>query len=327
MTHLEIKHLRMIRMIDRTNNLTRAAENLFVSQPALSQQLKDIEGKLGAALFSRTGKNMILTRIGKKLLSYSEHILATIEEAELEVQKIVKGEQGELKIGVRCLFCYKWLPEVIKLFQGKFPNVDLNIGNSFEPEKDLISKKWDIAISTSPILNCNISYTPLFEDEFLCVMSDEHPLSRKKFLEIKDFEGMDMISMVEKSGPSFYRFFFKNKGIKPGRHMTITHPDAVVELVEAGLGIAILPKWFIAPYTGLKQIRTCSLTSKKTRLQWKASFLKERTILPYQEEFIKIIKSYPITNSAPILMHRDKYSSLGSASLNTNNKNAPDKNR
>ncbi len=107
---------------------------------------------------------------------------------------------------------------------------------------------------------------------------------------------MDKISLVEKTGPSFYRFFFKDKGVRLRRYMTITHPEAVVDLVEAGLGIAILPKWFIIPHTGTKQIHTCHLTSKKTRLQWKASFLKENIIPAFQKEFIKIITSYPITD-------------------------------
>ncbi|MCP4163465.1 MAG: LysR family transcriptional regulator [Deltaproteobacteria bacterium] len=295
MMHLEIKHLRMIRMIALTNNLTRAAEKLFISQPALSQQLKDIESKLGTVLFTRTGKNMILTRVGKKLLNYSKIIIDQIEEAELEVQKSVNGEEGELKIGVRCLYCYKWLPGVIKLFQDKYPNIDISIGNSFDPEKDIISKLYDIAIATSPVLNKKIASTPLFEDEFLCTMSDEHPLSKKKYLDYKDFHGVDMISMVDKAGPSFYNLFLKSKGVKPGRYMTITYPDAVVDLVEAGLGIAILPKWFISPYTKKKQIKTCHLTSKKTLLTWKASFLNEKST-SYQKEFIKIITSYPIIN-------------------------------
>ncbi len=295
MMHLEIKHLRMIRMIAMTNNLTRAAEKLFISQPALSQQLKDIESKLGTVLFTRTGKNMILTRVGKKLLNYSKIIIDQIEEAELEVQKSVNGEEGELKIGVRCLYCYKWLPGVINLFQDKYPNIDISIGNSFDPEKDLMSKEYDIAIATSPILNKKISSTPLFEDEFLCTMSDEHPFSKKKYLDYKDFHGVDMISMVDKAGPSFYNLFLKSKGVRPGRYMTITHPDAVVDLVEAGLGIAILPKWFIYPYTKKKQIKTCHLTSKKTLLTWKANFINEKSTA-YQKEFIKIITSYPIIN-------------------------------
>ena len=76
--------------------------------------------------------------------------------------------------------------------------------------------------------------------------------------------------------------------------MTITHLEAVVELVEAGLGIAILPKWFIAPYAATKKIHTCHLTSKKTRLQWNASYLKDNAISAYQTAFINSIISYPI---------------------------------
>jgi LysR family transcriptional regulator for metE and metH len=292
--HLEIKHLRMIRMIARTNNLTLAAKNLHISQPALSQQLKDIEGKLGAGLFYRTGKSMILTRIGKKLLGYSEDIIKKVEAAEQEVAKSITGVKGELKVGVRCLFCYRWLPGVIVRFQHVYPNIDLTVGNSPDPEKDLMSGTFDITVSTAPVLNPRLDSAPLFEDEFLCVMSDEHPLSRKPFLEADDFEGQNMIAMVEKSGPSFYRFFFENKGIHIGRYMTVTHPDAVVDLVEADLGIAILPRWFIEPYKEKKQISTCSLTSGKTRLQWNASFLKDDNRPVYLQVFIEMISSMPL---------------------------------
>ena len=295
MTLLEIKHLKMLRMIDETNNLTQAAKKLFISQPALSQQLKDIEMKLGTPLFLRTKKNMIMTRVGKKLLNHAKVILEEIEKAELEVEKAVNGEKGDLRIGVRCLFCYTWIPKVIKQFQDKYPNVDLTIGNSMDPEKDLMLKNCDVVISTAPFENRDIGFIPLFEDEFLCVMSKDHSLSHRKFLEIEDFDGADMISMVEKTGPSFYKYFFENKGVRLRRYMTITHPEAVVELVEANLGIALLPKWFIAPYVASKNIHTCRLTSKKTILQWRAGFMKEKSMPPYQREFINIITSNPIT--------------------------------
>jgi len=296
MMYLEIKHLRMLRMIARTNNLTKAAGNLFISQPALSQQLKDIETKIGTPLFLRTGKNMVLTGIGKKLLNRAHIIIDEVEKAEREVAQAVNGEKGELKIGVRCMFCYKWLPTVIKQYQNKYPNVDLDIGNSLQQEKDLLSKTFDITISTSFAVNHKISFAPLFKDEILCVMSDEHPFSQKKFLEIEDFNGTDMIAMIEKAGPSFYNFFFKNKNVQLRRYMTIPHPEAVVDLVEAGLGIALLPKWFVSPYTLKKHIHTSHLTSKKTLLQWNAGYLKDKTMPPYQDEFIKIISSHAITN-------------------------------
>jgi len=89
MMYLEIKHLRMLRMIARTNNLTKAAGNLFISQPALSQQLKDIETKIGTPLFLRTGKNTVLTGIGKKLLNRAHIIIDEVEKAEREVAQAV----------------------------------------------------------------------------------------------------------------------------------------------------------------------------------------------------------------------------------------------
>ena len=129
MADLEIKHLRMIRMIARTNNLTKAAEKLFISQPALSQQLINIENRIGAKLFFRNGKNMVLTKIGNKLLNSAHIILDEIDKAEKEVAKEVHGENGELKICIRCVFCFKWIPSVVKEFQIKYPNIDIIIDN------------------------------------------------------------------------------------------------------------------------------------------------------------------------------------------------------
>lgn len=291
MTHLEIKHLRMLDMITRTNNMTRAAENLHISQSALSQQLKDIEHKLEAGLFFRTGKKMVLTRIGKKLLERGRPIIDRIERAELEVARTVNGETGELKIGVRCVFCYQWLPDVIKKFRDKFPNVDIEIGNSIFPEKDLISGRFDIAISAAEKMDKRIAYTPLFEDDMLCTMSSGDRFSRKKCLEPRDFHGADMIALVEKSNHSFYQELLFDQGIQPRRYMTIAHPGAMVELIAAGLGIGMLPGWFVTPHTKTKDIVTCPLTANGMRLEWKATYLKGNPVPPYQKEFLRIINT------------------------------------
>jgi LysR family transcriptional regulator for metE and metH len=100
MSNLEMRHLRMIKTIAETGNLTKAAYKLCISQPALSQQLKDIEEKLGTNIFFRTKKKMILTEIGKKLLQTANTVIEEINRAEMEVSKAVYGDAGELKIGV-----------------------------------------------------------------------------------------------------------------------------------------------------------------------------------------------------------------------------------
>lgn len=300
MAHLEIKHLRMVQMITRTGNLTRAAVNLNITQSALSQQLKDIEEKLGTPLFFRTGKKMVLTRVGKNLLGRGEKIIEEMELAELEVAKAVNGEKGELKIGVRCMFCYKWLPDIITRFHEKYPNVDIEISNSMIAEQDLLAEKYDMVITALPEKDHQVSYIPLFQADLLCAMSTQHRLSKKKFLEIDDFQDMDIISLTEKSNNPFYQYFLVPNNIRPRRYMTIAQPEAIVELLGAGLGISVLPDWFIEPHIAEKNLHCCPLTARGITLQWKAALLKTEKPPAFQREFIQLIQkqSIPIVHAA-----------------------------
>jgi LysR family transcriptional regulator, regulator for metE and metH len=80
---------------------------------------------------------MILTPTGRKVLKTAERVIDAIENTELEIARIVKGARGTLKVGTRCIFCYKWLPDVMGIFQEKFPNVEVEIGNSTDLQKKL----------------------------------------------------------------------------------------------------------------------------------------------------------------------------------------------
>ena len=250
MADLEIKHLRMIRMIAMTKNLTKAAEKLFISQPALSQQLINIENRIGTKLFFRNGKNMVLTKIGNRLLNSAHIILGEIEKAEREVAQEVHGEKGELKIGIRCVLCFKWIPSVVKEFQIKYPNIDIIIENSLYAEDALISKKYDLVITStpSPLIKNKVFHVQLFENELVCVMSAGHPFCNRKHLNVEDFEGVDYIALTD-TGINYFR----DRGVNIRRFLTIPYPETIVDLVETGSGIALLPKWYIYPYTLTKK--------------------------------------------------------------------------
>ena len=197
MNHLEIKHLRMICAIAETGNMTRAAEKLFISQSALSQQLKDIEGKLKVDMFFRTRKKMILTPIGKKLSETARQVIATVEDRELEIARIVSGDQGELKVGTQCIFCYKWLPRVMLSFQHKFPNIEFEIGNSSDLAAELETKRYDLIITAAALKDDNYDYLPLFADQMVCIMPQDHPLSSRSWIRFRDFNGLNLISHAE----------------------------------------------------------------------------------------------------------------------------------
>jgi LysR family transcriptional regulator for metE and metH len=289
MNHLEIKHLRMICAIAEFGNMTRAAEKLCISQSALSQQLKDIEGKLKTDLFFRTRKKMILAPIGKKLLETAQQVIGTMEDAELEIAKIVSGDRGELKVGTQCIFCYKWLPRVMRIFQNKFPNIEFEIGTSNDLAQELESKRYDLVIVASAPIDDNYACLPLFADQMVCIMPPDHPLSSRSWIRFEDFSGFNLISHAERAFNRFYQLVLKPRGVEPKRLMTVGQPLAMIELVASGFGISVFPRWAVSSALETDGITARPITRNGFPLTWQAVFLKNSRRPVFQKEFINIV--------------------------------------
>lgn len=292
--HLEVKHLRMIRAIAETGNMTRAAGMLHITQSALSQQLKDIEGKLMVDLFFRTPKKMILTPVGKSLAGKAVQIIETIEEAELEVAKTVSGDRGELKVGTHCVFCYKWLPRVIRKFQEKFPCVEFEIGNSYDPPGELEEKKYDLIVTVVPLPDDKFFFRPLFTDRMVCIMPKEHPLSPGSFVRLEDFSGCSLIAHSEKEVNRFYQLVLKPKGIHPKRIMAVGQPQAIIEMVASGFGISVVPAWTISESAEVERMAVRQITKGGFPVTWNAVMMKNQQPPVFLQEFINIIEKMNI---------------------------------
>lgn len=290
MNFLELRHLRMVRAIAETGIMTRAAENLFITQSALSQQLKDIENKLKVDLFYRTPKQMILTPSGKKLLATAEQVIGCLEDAELDIARTVQGETGELKVGTQCIFCYKWLPGVLEKFQTRFPNVEFELGTAGPVDLELESKRFDIVITGTQGRMEFHDHTPLFNDQMVCIMPPDHPLCARSFVRPQDFQGTCMISHAEKEKNNFYQLFLKPQGIRLKRFMAVSQPQAMMEMVAAGFGLAVLPAWAAGSFLDTGRICARPITRAGIMVTWYAAFLKNGNPPPvFQTEFIRIL--------------------------------------
>lgn len=299
MNHLEVKHLRMLTAIAESGNITKAAQRLCITQSALSQQLKDIEGKLGVAFFYRTSKSMLLTPVGKKLLEAARRIILAVEEAEFEVARSVAGEQGELKVGVQCIFCYKWLPGVVQSFQEKFPQVEFETGQSRDLTGDLESKRFDCVITAAATLDERFLCLPLFADQLVCIMAADHPLTTKAWIAYEDFASFNLISHSEKEASRFYQLALKPLGIEPKRFMPVGQPQAIVEMVAAGLGLGIFPRWAISGALATGGIAARPIGKTGLPVTWFAAFLKNGGQLTiFQQEFVNLISRMKIDERA-----------------------------
>lgn len=292
--NLEIKHLRMIQAIAETGNMTNAATKLYISQSALSQQLKNIEEKLQVTFFFRTQKKMVLTQSGKTLLQTANDVLQSIDATELELAKLSAGEQGELKVGTHCIFCFKWLPDVLQRFQKKFPNIDIEIGTSHEPTMELDEKVFDIIITGKTLSEKDYHCQPLFQDQLVCIMHKNHPLHEQQYIAPSDFMEMNLISHAEK-GSRILDLVLGPSQAEPKRLMTIGQPQAILELVAANLGVAVFPLWALQSDRPHTSIITRPISQSGLPLTWSAVSLKNDAIPIFQQEFIRIIKRMNIS--------------------------------
>lgn len=285
----------MLSAISESGNMTRAAEKLCITQSALSQQLKDIEGKLGTGLFFRTRKKMIVTEVGRQLLETATQVLETLDQAEQDISRKISGERGELKVGTQCIFCYKWLPQVMHLFQQKFPGVEIEVGNSSDLSAELLNKKYDLIISGAVSPGELHTSVPLFQDQLVCVMKADHPLSACGFIQFDDFHGNNLISHAEKGRNRFYQQILKPKGIEPKKIMNVGAPQAIIEMVAAGFGISIFPRWAIAEALKTWPLVCRPISPRGLPLTWHAVYLKHANIPIYQQEFLRNISKLNVT--------------------------------
>lgn len=237
---------------------------------------------------------MILTPTGRKLLSIADQVLENLEAAELEVAKLVSGESGELKVGTQCIFFYKWLPRIMEKFHDRYPKIDFEIGNSNDIDLELESKMFDFIIAAAYRAETKYSYAPLFKDQLVCIMPEDHPLSAQAYVRLEDFSRLRLISHTEKAKNRFYQLVLKPKEIEPERFMSVGHPQAILEMVASGFGVSIFPRWAVAGSPETYPIAALPITKSRLSLTWQAVWLPNNNMTGFQKEFIDLIRKMNI---------------------------------
>lgn len=298
---MEIRHLKLVKTVAEEGNLTSASKKLFVTQSALSHQLKEMENKLGAPLFQRINKKMVLTQVGNRILNSAKVILSELQKAEHDVRRFVSGEVGMLRISTECYTCYHWLPSLLKSYHKHFPNVNvvINADATRKPIQFLLQGQLDLAIvsclQSDQKGDHNLSYTKLFSDEMVVVMHKRHRFADKKAIQPEDFRDEHLIVYT---APIEFLDIFQRvlipAGVTPKKTTTIQLTEAIIEMVKAELGITVLAGWAVKPYLQSKQLVTVPLTGPGLRRTWYAVTINERKPPQYLQSFIEHLVEHPI---------------------------------
>ena len=298
--HLEVRHLKLVETIAKEGGLTKAANRLHVTQSALSHQLRDIEDKLGAPLFLRLNKKMLLTQAGERLLSSAPAVLEELKRAEEDIHQIALHRDGILRISTECYTCYHWLPRVLKSFSREFPRVEVRIvaEATRRPVEALLDGRLDLAITSSITRNKKLIFKPLFKDEIVVIVSPDHPLASRPFVSARDFASEHLlIYAVPKEDLSIYQKILIPAGVTPKHVSRVELTEAIIEMVKAGLGIGVMARWAVTPQLKAGTLRALPLTARGFHRRWNAAMIRHKATPPYVSSFVELLASNSIIES------------------------------
>ena len=295
--HIEFRHLRTIKAIHEAGGVARAADQLNITQSALSHQVKGLEDQAGVELFVRRSKPLKLSAAGMKLLRLADRILPEIQALQDEFAGLVSGKAGRLHIAIECHACFEWLFPVLEKFRHAWPDVDVDIrpGLAFGALPALQKEEVDLVISSDPEVLPGVDFTPLFDYEPVFVASASHPLAAKTFVEAEDFRGETLITYpVDRSRLDVFTELLTRAKVEPRAIRQVELTAVILLLVASSRGVAVLPDWVVREVRYHSDYVTRPLTAQGVTKRLYAATRSEETTMPYMAHFMRLGRTEPM---------------------------------
>lgn len=279
---MELRQLRYFVALSEELSFTRAAKKLHVSQPPLSFQIASLEDELGARLFNRTSRSVVLSEAGIAFLPHALVVLARLDEAARHVQRVAAGLEGRVQVGLAGSHFFGPFPKFIAQFRSLRPAIEVAL-HEMTPNHQLGAlqdARLDLCVSRNPMTNdARISAKLLWHDPVVVVLPPGHRLSGRRRLALGDLKNEDFVSLRLDSSP-----FANNvleacsaQGFTPRIVQQVVELPAAVNLVAAGLGVALVPLSLVKLRQGavhfctLKKSASTATLNGDVYLLWRAN--------------------------------------------------------
>jgi DNA-binding transcriptional LysR family regulator len=244
MLPLSLRQLQVFESVARHLSHSRAAAELFLSQPAVSMQIKQAEQTIGLPLFEQAGKKLFLTEAGREMLRYARSMLQLMQEMETVFDEMKGLERGHLNISVVSTANY-FMPQLLAKFIGAHPKikVSLSVANRDAVIKQLAENIADLAIMGQPPEGTDMVAEPFMQNPLVVIAAPTHPLARTKKIQPRQLMSETFLLREQGSGTRgvVERFFASHKLPLPA-HMEMDTNEAIKQSVQAGMGIGIISR-------------------------------------------------------------------------------------
>ena len=275
-------------------SFTRASQQLYVAQSAISRKIKLLEDELGEPIFQRVNKRVYVTPAGETLLRYARKIFQDLRNAKLEISELAHLDRGQLRVGAGMLACTYILPPVLEKFKALHPRIELEVVTA--PTDALLVKlrenSIELGVFTLPIEHSNLEVVPIATEEMVVVTSPKHSiLSKKTWIKAEEIQDHPLILFPKGARTrNVLDEFFRRAGITPRVAMEAENVATIKPLVKIDLGISMIPLRSVADELKRRELHCLRIRDHKVTRQVGLVYHKSDHLPRVLLELIRLFK-------------------------------------
>ena len=301
---MDFRDLTYVIAIAKYQNITRAAESLYISQPTLTKFLQHLESDIGQKLFKKLGNQFVLTYAGERYVARAQEILNMKKELDREMGDIIKNNAGSLKIAFPVMRGTYMLPCTLPVFNKMYPNVTVDVleAHSSKLENMVLQGEADLAFFNMPVKDANIDYEIIKHEELILVMAANHPLAKADgkrkggkypWIDLNHLRNEEFIMQLpgQRTRQTVDRIF-REYGFFPKIKLQTSNISAAVNLAASGYGPFFVTESHLNHIHVEKKLACFSVGEFGQAVDFVAAF-RRGSYLPYHaKEYIKIVKDF-----------------------------------
>jgi DNA-binding transcriptional LysR family regulator len=285
--HITFRQLTVLEAVARNLSFTKAADELHLTQPAVSMQIKQIEESIGLPLFEQIGKKVFLTEAGHEMYNYCRSIQQQLEEAEHVIENLKGVKQGKLTIAVASTANY-FAPRILAAFNKMHENVtiSLDVTNREGLLQHLENNDTDVVIMGRPPGDMDLEAESFMENPLVLIAAPDHHMANKESVSIQDLQKETFILREVGSGTrTAIEQFFADKGAQLATTVSMSSNEAIKQAVQAGLGLGIVSIHTLELELELKRVAIVNAEGFPILRHWYIVYRKGKRLSPIASEF------------------------------------------
>jgi len=289
--HLTLQQLRLFEAVSRNNSFTRAAEELHLTQPAVSIQIKRLESQVGLPLFEKVGKKLYPTPAGQAVYRTSREILRSIESLEQSVEDLKGSVRGPLQLSVVTTTKY-FLPHLLGQFLRRYPEVTprLKFTNRERVVERLLNNEDDFVVMGQIPPDKGLVAHPFLENVIVPVATPDHPLASRKDVPLEELANARVLTREPGSGTrKAFEKLLEAKDLNVEPYMELGSAEAIKQGVMAGLGVAILSLHALQLEVSTKRLAILDVEGFPIKRRWYAVHHQDKTLSITARTFLEFI--------------------------------------